>query len=246
MSAEHEPIENALPAYLLGISDPEEAQMVRSHLAGCPTCQVLARQMRRTIDEIPLAVERAAPPAKLRDQILAAAAAQRPAVRSSTGQVPPRRRSRPIFRLPSGLTGRALPVAAAAVVAFALGAGLGLGLGRTAAPPATAVAQYSLAGSGAMTGATAKVYELKSEQLTFVAFEGLPQPADGKIYELWLIPQTGQPVAAGVFSPDTQGSHIQVLARDLRGFKELAVTQEVAPAGTTAPTQQPQLAGTIG
>src|SRR5436309_2923401 len=82
--------------------------------------------------------------------------------------------------------------------------------------------------------------------LTLVEFSGMPALEAGKVYELWLIPQQGDPVPAAVFKPDAEGSHVVVLARNLRGVKALAVTAEAGPNGTTAPTEQPQLVGTVG
>jgi anti-sigma-K factor RskA len=198
---------------------------------------------------MPLAVGEVVPPPRLRQRILEAAGGSRaaiaPAAPASTKVLTlPRARARPALRLAA--LGPA--VAAAAVIAFALGAGLGLGIGRTIAPaPApSSVAQYAMTGSGAMAGATGHVYVLRQEGLTLIQFNGLPQPDGGKLYELWLIPKSGQPVAAGVFTPDPGGGHVAVVARTLAGFKALAVTEEAAPSGAPAPTQQPQLVGSVG
>jgi anti-sigma-K factor RskA len=142
---------------------------------------------------------------------------------------------------------RTAGVAVAAVVAFALGAGIGLGIGRTTVAPTTAgVAQFSMTGTGVMQGAHGNVFELRHEDLTFVQFSGLPQIAPDRVYELWLIPTNGQPVPGAVFAPDLRGAQTVVLAHDLAGYKALAVTEEAAPNGATAPTQQPQLTGTLG
>lgn len=249
MNPEHAEIEDNVAAFVLGALDGDEAEMVRLHLEGCETCQALARRLGRAVDALPLAVGEVAPRERLRQRILDAAAASRapaPATaprRTKVVELPRRRPGRTPL-----LTGFGRVAAAAALVAFALGAGLGLGLGRSLAPaPAPEpVAQYSMTGSGAMTGAEGHVYELRQEGLTLIQFTGLAQPADGKIYELWLIPNQGQPVPAGVFTPDTEGGHVAVLARTLHGLKALAVTEEAAPSGASAPTQQPQLVGGVG
>jgi hypothetical protein len=39
---------------------------------------------------------------------------------------------------------------------------------------------------------------------------------------------------------------VVVLARGLSGLKALAVTEEIGPTGSQAPTPQPQLAGAVG
>jgi len=246
---DHDEIENLLAAFVLGATDPEEDALVREHLEGCSTCTSTVQRLRRALGAVPLAAEVVTPPERLRRQILAAAGGSR-----QSEVAPPRkarvlrlRPPRPGLRPASG--GWRSAVAAAAIVAFALGAGLGLGVGRTIAPPsppASVVAQYQLSGSGAMSGAQGKVFELKQQGLTLVEFSNLPDLEAGKVYELWLIPSQGQPAPGGVFKPDPGGSHVVVLARSLRGLTALAVTAEAGPNGTSAPSQQPELVGKVG
>jgi anti-sigma-K factor RskA len=97
-----------------------------------------------------------------------------------------------------------------------------------------------------MAGASGRAFELKQQGLTLVEFSNLPELEAGKVYELWLIPHQGQPAPSGVFKPDPAGNHVVVLARNLQGVAALAVTVEVAPNGTSAPTQQPELVGRVG
>jgi len=249
MIADHDEIQDSLAAFLLGTSDAEEAEAVRAHLDGCAICQALAQRLQLSIDAVPLAVELVPPPARLGERILAAAAVSRQSTRSRPLRAPVPRLRRPSGRSRPWATRLRATIAAAAVVAFALGAGLGLGLGRSIGPaqqPAVAVGQYSLSGTGAMAGAQGRVFELRQEGLTLVQFSGLPQPDQGKVYELWLIPKDGQPSPAGVFAPDSQGGHVVVLPRNLAGLKALAVTAEKAPDGVAAPTQQPELIGSLG
>ena len=49
------------------------------------------------------------------------------------------------------------------------------------------------------------IYVRDRSTLIFLA-SNLPQLPASKIYELWLIPQNGAPIAAGLFKPDAQGS----------------------------------------
>lgn len=247
MSSEQDEFETLIPAFVLGALEGDEADQVRVHLEGCESCRSLARRLGRAVDAIPLAVGEVAPPPELRGRILGAAAGSRPSTaamaprRTRVLELPRQRAPRPSWLRRFGPT-----AAAAALVAFALGAGLGLGIGRTLAPAPATVAQYSMSGSGTMAGASGHVYELREQGLTLIQFTGLPQPAEGKIYELWLIPGEGQPVPAALFTPDLGGEHVAVLARTLGGFKALAVTEEAAPNGASAPTQQPQLSGAVG
>ena len=68
----------------------------------------------------------------------------------------------------------------------------------------------------------------------------LPPAPAGKIYEMWLIPKTGNPAPAGLFQSDAEGSamHLQKVAVDLAATKAVAVTLEPAE-GVPQPTSTP-------
>ena len=247
MIADHDELESSIAAYLLGAVDPEEIDVVRMHIDGCSTCQEIIRRLQHAVDALPMAVEPIAPPTRLLERILASAAVSRETSRRRPQRVRVLRLPRPRARLWS--PGFRTALAGAAIIAFALGTGFGLGLGRFTSPPSpqvAAVAQYSMVGSGAMEGSQGRVFELRQQGLTLIEFSNLPQPDQGKVYELWFITKDGHAAPSGVFAPDSQGSHVVLVASNLSGVKTLAVTQEVGPNGTRAPTQQPQLVGSIG
>jgi anti-sigma-K factor RskA len=247
MIADHDEIESSLGAYLLGAVDAEESDVVRTHSDGCSTCQEIIRRLQHGVDALPMAVEAAFPPPRLREKILAAAAVSRGAALRRPQRARVLRLPRP--RAPLWSPGARTAVASAAIVAFALGAGIGVGIGRFASPPppqVAAVAQYTMSGSGSMSGAQGRVFELRQQGLTLIEFSNLPQPEQGKVYELWFISKDGDAAPSGVFAPDSRGSHVILVASNLSGVTTLAVTQEIGPNGSMAPTQQPQLVGSIG
>jgi len=172
-----------------------------------------------------LSVRPVAPPPELRERILAASSEPQKFV-----LIPKPRR-----RLPVSLVAAA--VVLIAVAAFFLGQSLRAG---PAAPPT-----FALSGHGTLAGASAKVTDLTSDHVAVVEFNGLPAPAAGKVYELWLITPGGQAAAAGVFTPDSNGHVVVVVDRSLEGYSVMAVTVEQGPNGAAAPTQQPQMSGTI-
>jgi anti-sigma-K factor RskA len=242
---DHDELEASVAAYVLGALEDDEADEVRRHLETCPTCPALAEDLRRAVGLLPLGAEPVAPPAVLRDRILVAAGAPvtPPAARPQPSAVIRAKRIDGRHRIPW----RPAAAAAAAVIAFALGAGMGLGIGRTTAPPpAAGVAHFTMTGTGDMAAAHASVFELEHEDLTFLQFTDLPQITPDRVYELWLIPTTGQPVPGALFAPDPRGAQVIVLGHGLAGYKALAVTEEAAPNGAPAPTQQPQLTGALG
>ena len=246
MTADHPEIEELVPAYVLDATDPEETELVRAHLEECPSCRELALRLGLVAGALPLSVELKETPARLRQRVLAAAqtgqqAPARPAPtlirRPRTANLKPRLRS--AWTLPA--------VAAAALIAFALGGGVGLGVGRAVfgGPPASAVAQHSLAGTGSMAGSGARVFDLEQQHLTLIQFSGLPAPSQGRVYELWLIDARGHPQRGAVFAPDPDGTKVILLAQNLTGVSALAVTDEQGPSGVSAPTKQPELVGKL-
>lgn len=88
------------------------------------------------------------------------------------------------------------------------------------------------------------VYVARSGSLVFLAsqFASVPQ---GQSYELWLLPEKGDPISAGVFKPDPHGNATLLMPSlpeetTARGF---AVTVE-PEKGSTTPTMPILLVGT--
>ena len=245
MRSDHELLEDAVAAFVLGAGEPGEADMVRTHLEACASCLELAARLNRAVAALPLAAEEVSPPARLRERILAAAAGTAPSTPDFSRNQTVRRSQRPRFLAKSGMRGlNWAPLAAAAALVIALGAGIGIGHAIVPAPSLVA-AHHSLAGTGALRGTTASVVDFRGAGTTLVEFHGLPAAAPGKVYELWLIPSGAKPVPAGVFVPDQDGSKVLVLSRGLAGYKVMAVTIETGPDGAVQPTQQPELSGSV-
>ncbi len=244
--SEHEEIENLIAAWVLGATSPDESQKVAAHLDSCTSCRTAVARFRRIIDVVPLAVEEVEPPAGLRQRILAIAAEAPRAAAAPAGSVVPISRRRRRITVPR--FGRVPLSAAAAMVLVALTAGLVVGdIASRSNPPAppTQVARFSLTGHDSMAGARASVVDSKSDGIAFVDFSGLPALPPGKVYELWLIGASNRVDAAGVFVADSNGNRTVVVSRPLAGYTTMAVTTEQGPDGVAAPTQQPQLAGSI-
>jgi anti-sigma-K factor RskA len=242
--SEHEELESSVAAWVLSVVEADEVDMLRTHIEGCPTCRETALRLGRTVSALPLGVEEITPPARLRERILAAAASPGSAVASARTKEP-RRLSRP-RAVPGGPRGVMPAFAAAAVVVLALAVGFVAGdvIGRGAPAPAPVV-RSTLAGHGGLASARATVIDLKSEGVALVDFSGLPQLDSGRVYEIWLITASGRPDPAGVFVPDSNGSKFVLVSKSLADYTQMAVTSEEGPAGTAAPTQQPQLYGNL-
>jgi anti-sigma-K factor RskA len=246
--SDHEELEMLVAAWVVGALEPGEAEDVRVHVEGCPTCRDVAIRLRRVVGAVPLAVEEVTPPPRLRERVLAAAIASPP---TTTAPAQAARRAQPVVprRLFTARAGNRIPAyAAAAIAVIALLAGLLVGdiVRQSVQPaPATQVARFTLTGHQDMSGSQATVIDLKGDGLALVDFRGLPMLGTGRVYEVWLIPAVGQPEPAAVFVPDSNGTKVVLVSRSLAGYKEMAITNEPGPNGSTAPTQQPQLYGKL-
>ena len=247
--SDHEELESAVAAWVLGALDADEAEAVRSHAEGCPTCREVAVTLRRVVGALPLAVDEVTPPPRLRERVLAAAdPSRRGANLAPAGRVSRRVPETPRPAVPAG-TGRRIPryaVAALALIALLTGVVIGdVAFHSPQSPTTSQVARFTLAGHMEMSGAQASVVDLKQDGVVLIDFRGLPPPGNGRVYEVWLIPPKGSPVAAAVFVPDSNGAKVVLVNQSLAGYATMAVTNEAGPDGAQAPTQQPQLYGNV-
>jgi anti-sigma-K factor RskA len=245
--SDHEELESNVAAWVLGALDRGEAEEVQAHVEGCASCRETAARLQRAVTALPLVVEEVAPPVRLRDRVLAAAAAS-----SGSANAPSRVRKMvkpPARRSAFGLLSGRLPAyAAAAGVVVALVAGLVAGdlVARSGqVTPPSQVARFTLSGHESLTGAKATVIDLKADGLALVDFSGLPAVGQGRVYEVWLITAGGRADPAAVFVPDANGSKVVLVNRALQGYSLMAITDEAGPEGSQAPTQKPQLYGNV-
>lgn len=247
--SEHDELESLVAAWVLDALEPGEVDVVRAHVEACPICRDTASRLRRAVGALPLEVEDVTPPAALRGRVLAAAATSQGSSRAlalpktRTKQYRPAIRSTNLSGQPRGWVS-AYAVAASVVLALVVGLVAGDVIGRQA-PASTPVVRSALVGHQGLVSARANVIDLKSDGVALVDFSGMPQLDSGRVYEIWLITAGGRADPAGVFVPDTNGSKFVLVGRSLAGYVQMAVTIEVGPDGTLAPTQQPELYGSL-
>jgi len=239
-------------AYALNAVDGAERDRFEHHLRRCRPCGNEVRGLAETATSLAMAVAMAPPP-RLKARVLTAAAVTR--------QMPPvTDRRRVPGRLLHGATRTPwIPRLATAVAAVSLAVAVALGAVQLstrhdldsaraqnqaiaavlAAPDARIVNQATSAGG------TATVVLSRAQQKIIFTTAGLSALPATKVYELWLITPGGHPDAAGVFVPDTTGSKLVLVNMPLKGYSQMAVTTEDAPDGSTAPSQQPQLYGSL-
>jgi anti-sigma-K factor RskA len=90
-----------------------------------------------------------------------------------------------------------------------------------------------------------KVFLNPTQGVLLIA-SNLPPAPLGKLYEMWLIPKAGLPVAAGMFQSQSDGSamHVRRGAVDLESTGVVAVTVE-NEAGANQPTTQPLIVAPV-
>jgi anti-sigma-K factor RskA len=237
----HEELKALLGVFALGIADREEAVALRAHLATCAECQAELAELTAAVDALPLGLNTVAPPPSLRDRIEAAVlaettametAAPAPAAPAAPLPPPPLAPPIPIRSVAWWANARLWAAAAAAlllIVAGLLAWNLRLQSELRGAAPQT----VALAPTDAAPGASGEVRYLPQSNLLVVDVRDLPPLPSGEVYEVWLIPHEGAPLAAGTFDQPT-AQHAVVADRGQ--YQAIAITPEPGPLGTTAPT----------
>lgn len=225
-------------AYAMDALPPDEAAAFVQHLDQCPACQQEAAELQITAAQLGLAVTQA-PPAALRDQVLAAVA--------QTRQIPPATPTRPSSHRRRRTWPRLLAAAAALVVI--VGAGL-LALvpnlddptGPSRPDPIAAVINapdahtttVGLRGGGKMT-----VISSARRDQAVVLSQDLPPIATDRVYQLWLVDEAGNARSADVLiDSSTAARRAARLIRGLRAGDQIAITRE-PPGGSQQPTMAP-------
>jgi anti-sigma-K factor RskA len=221
-------------AYALDALTPEEAAEFRRHLEGCPSCRDEVLEFRRAAARMG-AAEAEAPPEHLRARVLDAA--------GRTPQVPPRVASGRQEPGPRGAPRRLrwLAAAAAAVV-VAGGAAVGVqtlvddgdedGLAPQAAQvfeaPDVQRATVETANGGELT-----VGVSPSRNEMAVDTRALPDPGEGRVYQIWAV-HGEEMVSAAVLTDPEAGTAMGMPAEDT----EVAITVE-PEGGSEQPTSDP-------
>ena len=202
-------IHDLAAGYSLDALDDTERDAFEAHLAGCDECQETVATLSAAAAGLAYAAEGPAPPAELRERVLASAHAERRTV------VPLRR------RLSTRWT-----AAVAAAACLALGLGLWATLGGSGGSRAREPQTVALVG----TNGTVNVDRVGHAVLAVQRIAAAPA---GKTYQAWVIPRGKAPVSAGLFGG---GGPVRIrLGPRVQAGSTVAVTVERA-GGVDAPT----------
>jgi anti-sigma-K factor RskA len=232
--------------YALGLADePEKAQLEKHLHHGCETCTHGIRAARGLVAMIGASVPPLAPSPKLRRRIMASVGVER----RSWGWTP------------AWIAVSALSLVTA-LYFYGRDRDSGLAMARfqgEARRQALERARWNEAlallqqpetrqatfGEGAEQPPRGRVFVNPKSGVLLMA-SNLPAAPQGKTYEMWVIPKTGNPVPAGLFQSDADGTalYLRKEAVDIAAVKAVAVTLE-PEGGVPQPTSQPLIVAVL-
>jgi hypothetical protein len=222
-------------AYALGALDEHEVEPFREHLATCAECREELAELQGVTDSLAIAVPHVQASPELRGRLMAVVHGEAELLRAAGHEADRPVRSRSVWRW------RVLPTLAA-TGALAAGVMIGALVLNTGSAQQTRVIQAQVlppAGHDA-TAALRKVGSHVQLQVT-----GMPAPALGRIYEVWLKDGSGPPAPTdALFSVTGQGDGTVGVPGDMRGVSKVLVTEEPA-GGSLKPTRSPVIVASV-
>jgi hypothetical protein len=236
----HEELNDLYELYALGVLDGEERAELEEHLAQkCPQCKAGVRRalsLNTFFGTLPDTID---PPKRLRGRVLA-----------SVGVEPASTRVLTFLRIlvPAFLT---IVIAIVGMDSYRRGQELASAredVQRSSAELKKVQAAFRLLnlpdtkqvifGQGQQQPPRGRIF-VNLERGVLLLASNLPPAPSGKTYEMWLIPQGGAPVPAGLFQSDSLGEALNVMSGPvLPNTSTVAVTVE-PEAGSQAPTTTP-------
>lgn len=254
----HDQFAEDLALYALDELTGSERQELEAHLDACAACRRELQALRGDLGLLGLSSSGPQPPARSKERLMRAIAAEPRGVSAAAADAAPRRSF-----------GWAWVPTLAAVVLLAALAGLWRSNGRMkdqlaelaghnqdqaiqldrlneelrllTAPDAVHVSLNPQKSPKQPSGTA--IFSPSRNRMMFMASNLPPVPA-GKAYELWIIPAQGAPMAAGVFKPDEHGNAVMMDQKMPAGVeaKAFAVTVE-KEEGSDKPTSAIMLMG---
>lgn len=216
-----EELANDYEAYALGVAtDPERSEISAHLMRNCPMCTGGVRTALSTVSVIAAAVKPVDPPRRLRRRVIALvkpddgrswAAALMPWIATTAVA---------IALISVALPGRGKPS----------GAKLEQALSILNDPAARDV-------SFGEPTARGRVFVSPNKGVLFIAAH-LPALEAGKTFELWVIPKTGNPIAAGTFDAEKDSTAMYIREGSVENAAAIAVTVE-QHGGSPVPTTKP-------
>jgi anti-sigma-K factor RskA len=248
---EHPYREEDFELYALGVLEGDDLRAIETHIDSCADCARKVAEARGCISLLAFSAQPAEPSVEVRQRLMARVRAEANLARATSAARTERAPSR-FWNFAWGTL--ALALAIFAVYLWNSNKVLQQELDRQEAAMKTQIAltekfraiqalftspqtvTVNLAAKAPTATEPGRVvYNAQQGALVYVGT--LPQLAADKSYELWVIPQNGNPVPAGVFSASSNGEAKVVLPNIPAGISPKAFAVTVEPAGGgSAPT----------
>jgi anti-sigma-K factor RskA len=230
-------------AYVLHALPPGEHADFERHLPGCPSCSEEVRELAATTGKLASAVA-VAPPPVLKQRVMAQITAERQAP-----PVVPRQSRRGGTRRGRALSRFALAASVAAAATFGSAALWQYQEAQDARDSATrterraadlasvlAAPDAKVVSGGLAEGATGTVVVSRTRNKAAFLTSGLPEPPEGKVYQLWFS-DGGSMRSAGLMDASGDTGAV-VMEGPLDGASGIGITVEPA-GGSAQPTSDP-------
>jgi anti-sigma-K factor RskA len=217
--------------YVLGALEDDELRDFRRHMETCAHCRAEVAELQVVVDELPASAPPAVAPEAMRERILATVRTEAELLSAAGGDAdraprPASRWRKRRFSLLGASAGLATAVAALIAILIATG---------SSGPGKVTVTR----GMGEGSARTAEVSLRQRDGRAELVVAHMPQPALGRIYEVWLS-RTGsdaKPTNA-LFSVTDSGSGSVDVPNSLHDIKQVMVTSEPL-GGSLHPTTKP-------
>jgi len=249
---EHPYREEDFDLYALGVLEGDELRGIESHVKSCATCAEKVAEARGRVALLALSAEPQEPSLEVRQRLMEKVRAEA----NPAGSASVAARTEPSRSSLWNFAWGALAVALAVFALYLWNANKSLQDELTRQEAATraqvALVERARAIAALLSSPQTVTVNLapksplatlpgrvmyNSQQGSLIYAGTLPQLGAGKSYELWVIPESGNPIPAGVFSAEANGDANVVLPKIPTGVAAKAFAVTIEPAGgTAAPT----------
>ena len=245
-------IEEISGAYVLGALTSEERTEVEEHLAQCPTCPPMIRELQAVADLLPLTVPEVEPAPDLKARLFERlqteggnqkreSSLQSQPQSLQRGQVRSRQRS---YRV----SWKTMLVAVAALLLLALVSGLAvwnISLQQQVArlsthATQTASSSYSIPGTNSGDHITGELTCYSQPRICMLVMHGLAQPQGNHVYQGWLL-HGKQPTSIGLFNIQN-GVATLTFQQITADYDAAAVSLEPGPQASKSAPKGPVIA----
>lgn len=221
-------------AYVLDAITAEERDEAEAHLAQCPNCTRLVKELRSVVDLLPLSVPQMEPPPELKERIFSAIQSKVDMGSQPAQRVPATRQQTRQQRSAWKRWGTQLLAVAAILLLLLLG-GMGawnISLRQQLASSQQRIAAlspvtYTIRGTLPTSNVTGQLIYYPQQRITVLVMHGLPQLEGTHVYQGWLL-QGNQPTSIGLLNVKNGIATVD-FSGNVHGFDAAAVSLEPGP-----------------